>query len=338
MSTTAALAAMGKSTDLRLRAIMTSLVSHLHGFVRDVKLTEEEFRDATAILGEIGRLTSESHNEFVLMAGSLGVSSLVCLLNNGDAGATETSQSLLGPFWRMNAPRVRNGGSIVRSDTPGPALFVNAWVRDRSGDPIAGAEVDIWQASPVGLYENQDPTQAEMNLRGKFTTDPEGHVWFRSVKPAGYPIPTDGVVGRLLRAQNRHPFRPAHLHALVAKEGYKTLTSQVYADDDPNLETDAQFGVTRALVGDFKRCDEPHPAEPDVEPPWYRLDYTFVMEPGEFPLATPADQVSLHRAPRLRSGTRRRRSSPRWRCHHADHHFGQQHGARDHDRRKTRVR
>jgi catechol 1,2-dioxygenase len=160
-------------------------------------------------------------------------------------------------------------------------------VREREGRPIAGAEIDIWHSSPVGLYENQDPDQAEMNLRGKFTADPDGRIWFRSVKPAGYPIPTDGVVGRLLKVQNRHPYRPAHIHALVFKEGYKTLTSQVYADDDPNLEADVQFGVTRALVGKFGRHDEPHPSEPDVEAPWYSLDYTFVMEPGEARLPRP---------------------------------------------------
>jgi catechol 1,2-dioxygenase len=123
-----------------------------------------------------------------------------------------------------------------------------------------------------------------MNLRGKFTTDEDGRIWFRSVKPAGYPIPTDGVVGRLLAAQGRHPFRPAHIHALVFKEGYKTLTSQVYADDDPHLETDVQFGVTRALVGRFERHDEPRP---DADAPWYSLAYTFVMEPGEARLPRP---------------------------------------------------
>jgi catechol 1,2-dioxygenase len=278
--TDAVLAVMERTADPRLREIMTSLIRHLHGFVREVRLTEAEFREATVILNEMGKLTSDSHNETVLMAGSLGVSSLVCLLNNGDNGTTETSQSLLGPFWRLNSPRVPNGGSIVRSDTPGPALFVEARVQDRLGRPIAGAEIDIWQASPVGLYENQDPDQAEMNLRGKFTSDAEGRFWFRSVKPAGYPIPTDGVVGRLLQAQNRHPYRPAHIHALVFKEGYKTLTSQVYADDDPNLDTDVQFGVTRVLVGDFRRHDKPHPAKPEIKRPWYSLDYAFTLEPG----------------------------------------------------------
>jgi catechol 1,2-dioxygenase len=255
--------------------------------VREARLTEDEFRDATAILNEIGQLATDKHNEMVLMAGSLGVSSLVCLLNNGDGGATETSQSLLGPFWRMNSPRVENGGSLLRSPTPGPAFFMRARVLDEEGGSVEGAEVDVWHTSPAGLYENEDPEQADMNLRGKLTTDAEGRFWFRSVKPAGYPIPTNGVVGRLLRAQGRHPYRPAHVHALILKPGFKTLISQVYADDDPNLETDAQFGVTRALVGRFERHEEPHPGEPDAGTPWYSLDYTFVMEPGEARLPRP---------------------------------------------------
>ena len=285
--TDAVLAVMERTGDARLREIMVSLVRHLHGFVRDVRLTETEFREATAILNEMGKLTSDTHNEMVLMAGSLGVSSLVCLLNNGDNGTTETSQSLLGPFWRLNSPRVENGGSIVRSETPGPALFVTMRVQDRAGRLVAGAEVDVWHSSTVGLYENQDPDQADMNLRGKFTTDADGRFWFRSIKPAGYPIPTDGVVGRLLRAQDRHPYRPAHVHALVFKLGFKVLTSQVYADDDPNLETDTQFGVTRALIGRFERHGGPHPTEPDVAAPWYTLDYTFTLEPGEARLPRP---------------------------------------------------
>jgi catechol 1,2-dioxygenase len=279
--TVAATAAMERTPDPRMRQIMVSLVKHLHGFVRDTRLTEAEFREATAILGEMGKLNTDTHNEMVLMAGSLGVSSLVCLLNNGDAGNTETSQSVLGPFWRLNSPRVENGGSIVRSDTPGPPMFVNARVVDAAGQPIAGAEVDVWQASPVGLYENQDPEQAEMNLRGKFTTDADGRFWFRSVLMVGYPIPTDGVVGRLLKMQNRHPYRPAHLHALIFKPGFKVLISQVYDPRDPNIETDTQFGVTRALIGDFVRHDEPHPTGTSVATPWYSLDYLYQMEAGE---------------------------------------------------------
>ena len=286
--TTDALRVMERTRDPRLKEIMVSLVSHLHAFVRDVRLTEAEFRQAAAVLAELGQRTTDTHNEMVLMAGSLGVSTLVCLLNNGDLGVTQTQQSLLGPFWRMHSPRVDNGGSIVRSRTPGPALFVDARVRDRAGDPVAGAEVDVWHSSPVGLYEHQDPQgQAPMNLRGKLVTDETGRFWFRTVKMAGYPIPTDTVVGRLLKAQNRHPFRPAHLHALIFKAGYKTLISQIYAPDDPHLDTDVQFGVTRATIGDFKRHDEPHPADSGVETPWYSLDCAFTLEPGDARLPRP---------------------------------------------------
>ncbi len=285
--TPAVLSVMERTRDPRLRQIMTSLVTHLHAFARDVRLTEAEFREATAILKEIGDRTTDTHNEFVLMAGSLGVSSLVCLLNNGDGGNTETSQSLLGPFWRLNAPRVDNGGSIVRSDTPGEPLFVTGRVVDRAGRPIAGAEVDVWHASPVGLYENQDPEQAEMNLRGKLMTDAEGIFSFRTVKMVGYPIPTNGVVGRLLASQDRHPMRPAHLHALIVKPGFKVLISQVYDPDDPHIDTDVQFGVTKALLGDFVRHDEPHPESAEIGTPWWSLDYTYVMEPGEAVLPRP---------------------------------------------------
>ncbi|MGJ4880667.1 dioxygenase [Bradyrhizobium sp. HKCCYLRH1065] len=279
--TPAVLAVMERTENPRLREIMVSLIKHLHGFVRDVRLTEAEFREAAAIIAELGQRTNDSHNEVVLTAGSLGVSPLVCLLNNGDGGNTETAQSLLGPFWRLNSPRTDNGGSIVRSATSGPALFVHGRVVDPHGAPVAGAEVDVWHASPVGYYENQDPDQADMNLRGKLTTDADGRFWFRSVMMVGYPIPTDGVVGRLLKAQGRHPYRPAHLHALIVKPGFKVLISQVYDPNDPHIDSDVQFGVTKALLGNFIRHDMPHPTEPDVTTPWYSLDHVYRMEIGD---------------------------------------------------------
>ena len=285
--TAAALAVMERTSDPRLRQIMVSLVKHLHAFVRDVRLTEAEFRDATAIVAELGKLTTDTHNEVVLMAGSLGVSPLVCLLNNGDQDNTETDQSLLGPFWRLNSPRVENGGSIVRSETPGAPLFVSGRVVDKDGRPVTGAEVDVWHASPVGLYENQDPEQADMNLRGKFTTDQDGRFAFRSVMMVGYPIPTSGVVGRLLKAQSRHPYRPAHLHALIFKPGFKVLISQVYDPADPHIDSDVQFGVTQALIGKFLRHDTPHPTARDVATPWYSLDHTYRLETGEAVLPRP---------------------------------------------------
>jgi hydroxyquinol 1,2-dioxygenase len=275
--------------DPRLREIVASLIKHLHAFARDVHLTEEEFHKGTEILARLGQLTNDNHNEVVLMSGSLGFSSLICLLNNGNKGQTETTANLLGPFWRMNSPQTENGGSIVRSPTPGPVLFVNCWLKDQGGKPIAGAKVDVWHSSPEGFYEQQDPTQAPMNLRGQFTTDAEGKFGFRSVKPAGYPIPIDGPVGDLVRAGKRHHYRPAHLHFLIFKEGFKTLISQIYVNDDDRLETDVQFGVTKALIGNFVRHDGPAPAN-DVKGEWYSLDQTFVMEPGKARLPKPPIQ------------------------------------------------
>jgi hydroxyquinol 1,2-dioxygenase len=287
--TTAVTEAFKNTSDPRLREILISLVKHLHAFARDVHLTEEEFEKAIQIIAKLGQMTDAKHNEVVLMSGSLGFSTLICLLNNGNNGQTETTANLLGPFWRMNSPRTESGGSIVRSATPGPALFVNCWLRDQSGAPIADAEVDIWHSSPEGFYEQQDPKQAEMNLRGKFTTDAQGHFSFRSVKPAGYPIPIDGPVGDLIRATGRHHYRPAHLHFLIFKEGFKTLISQIYVNDDERLDSDVQFGVTRALVGNYIRHDGPAPA-PDVTGEWYSLDQTFVMEPGKSRLPKPPIQ------------------------------------------------
>ena len=281
------LAAMNQADSPRLREIAASFVQHMHAFARDVRLTEQEYDVGIEFLNRIGQATNDRHNEGILFADIIGFSTLVCLLNNGQGGATETASALLGPFWRMHSPATANGGSIVRSPTPGPALFVNARVRDLKGQPIAGVEIDVWQSSPAGLYENQDDTQADMNLRGKFTTDADGRFGFRSVKPAGYPVPTHGPAGDLLRAQNRHPFRPAHLHFLGYRPGYKTLITQVFVDDDEHLANDVVFGVSRALIGDFRRHEEGEAPAPDINGPWYSLDYTFVMEAGEAVLPRP---------------------------------------------------
>jgi hydroxyquinol 1,2-dioxygenase len=285
--TDAVLAELRGATDDRFREIMAVAVRHLHAFVREARLTEQELQQACRVIAALGQATTASHNEVVLAAGSLGVSSLVCLLNNGDAGRSPTTANLLGPFWRMHSPPTANGASIVRSTTPGEPIHVTARVTDRHGDPVAGAEVDVWHSSPQGLYENQDPEQADMNLRGKFVTDDDGRIAFRSVKPAGYPIPVDGPVGALLRAQGRAPMRPAHLHFLIFKPGYKTQFSQVYSADDPHLHTDAQFGVTQALVGRYvEHRDEPMPG--GTSPPvWHSLDFTFVIERGEARLPAP---------------------------------------------------
>ena len=285
--TRAVLAEMHRTPDARTKEILASLVTHLHGFVRDVKLTEREFQNAIGLIAELGQRTTPSHNEVMLISGALGVSNLVCLLNNGQMGTRETQANNLGPFWRQGSPAVENGGTLLRSPTPGDALFVQGWVRDAQGQPVANAQVDVWHSSTTGLYENQDPAQAEMNLRGTFTTDARGGFNFRSVKPAGYPVPIDGPAGKLLAAQLRHNMRPAHLHFLIYKEGFKTIASQVYTQDDPYLETDSQFGVTKALIGHYVRHENDAAPAADVTGGWWSIEHSFTLEPGESRLPKP---------------------------------------------------
>lgn len=269
------LAAMQRTPDARLRELMAGLTTHLHRFVLEHRPTEAEFERAIGFLVGIGQATGATKNEVILASDLLGVSTLVTLLNNphGDAAAvagaavtadttgttnttnttdTASHAALLGPFWRANAPACEAGANIARACTPGVPLGVSGTVFGADGQPLAGAVLDVWQASPVGLYENQDPDQPDMNLRGCFTTDAAGRYHFRSVRPAGYPVPTDGPCGELLRAQQRHPYRPAHLHFMVSHPAHKLLITQVFADDSEHLASDPVFGVTAALVGRFE--------------------------------------------------------------------------------------
>ncbi len=278
--TTAVLDGMKSTPDARTRSILESLVRHLHGFIRETRLTESEFQQAVAHVVALGQKTTPSHNEVMLISGALGVSNLVCLLNNGQGGTAPTQANNLGPFWREGAPHCKDGESLLRSRVEGPPLFFTGRVVETAGQPVVGAEIDVWQSTPDGLYENQDPTQAEMNLRGVFLSQADGRFSFRSVRPAGYPVPVDGPTGVLIKAQNRHNYRPAHLHFLIYKTGYKTIASQVYPSDDPHLQSDSQFAVTKALVADYVLQDGPAPAA-DVKGPWYSLDFEFTIEPGE---------------------------------------------------------
>lgn len=284
--TQAVLSEMARAENPRTRELLQALVRHLHDFVTELRLSEAEFQQALGTIARLGQATHASHNEVALAAGSLGVSALVCLINNGQGGSTETTANLMGPFWRLNSPNTPQGGSIVRGPTPGEPVFVQAQVVDINGQPVVDAEVDVWQSSSEGFYENQDPQQVDMNLRGKFRTDAQGRVRFRTIKPSGYPIPVDGPAGDLIKTLGRHNMRPAHIHFMICKPGFKTQFSQVYSSDDPHLATDVQFGVTQRLIGHYQRHETPAPAD-DIQGPWYTLDHQFVLEAGQSTLPKP---------------------------------------------------
>jgi hydroxyquinol 1,2-dioxygenase len=244
--TDAVVGMLGGCSNPRLQQVMTSFVRHLHGFVREIEPTEEEWFAAIKFLTATGQMCNEKRQEFILLSDTLGVSTLVELINNRrSAGMTETS--VLGPFWVDGAPHLPIGATIVK-DGSVPDLLVHGRVHGSSGEPINGAVLDVWQTAPNGMYDVQDPTQPEMNLRGKFTTGADGTFHFLTILPTPYPIPHDGPVGALLTATGRHPWRPAHLHFIISALGYRTLTTALYFEDDPYVDSDAVFGVKSGLV------------------------------------------------------------------------------------------
>jgi catechol 1,2-dioxygenase len=270
--------------DPRLRQISHSLIAHVHAFIREVQPNQTEFENACDFLVALGQSTGPAKNEVILLSDILGASSLINLLNDRPDGARNhhTDAALLGPFWRAQSPQLPLGANIARGQEAQDAtqsLHVQGTVRDAGGQPLADAVVDVWQASPVGLYENQDPQQPDMNLRGRFKTDANGKFNFKSVRPSGYPVPVDGPCGDLLRAQLRDPYRPAHVHYMISKPGYQVLITQVFADDDHRLHTDVTFSVVESLVGKFKKRTGPGEVG-------FSLDYDFVLQAGEmhFPM------------------------------------------------------
>lgn len=258
----------------RLRHIIDSLTRHLFAFASETQLTYEELELALQFLNEVGKETGPMKNEAILLADVLGLSTMVQLQDAQRVMASGgTEPALIGPFWRANQPSKQHGEDIFSPDTPGQRMRITGRVVDLQRRPIAGAIVDVWQASPVGLYENQDEGQPDKNLRGRFTTDANGAFALRTVRPAGYPIPTDGPVGRLLELQDREAMRPAHVHFIAIAQGYRVLATQIFDAQDKYIENDVVFGAVGSLVREFK----PHPDHPDE----LALDVELMLEPGE---------------------------------------------------------
>jgi hydroxyquinol 1,2-dioxygenase len=248
--------------DDRLRELLQGLVRHLHAFAVEVRLTELEWRSAIAALTETGRLTDEHRQEFVLWSDALGLSMLVdAIAHPKPEGATEST--VLGPFWAEGSPELQYGDAIFKSAAGEPA-WVHGRVLDLGGAPIAGATLDVWQNDANELYGVQDDNAPEAHLRGRFRSRPDGTYAFVGVRPVPYRIPDDGPVGAMLAASGRHPWRPAHIHMIVAASGYETLTTHIFDAESPYLHDDAVFAVKRSLLRSFVRDGERWSVENDI--------------------------------------------------------------------------
>ncbi len=228
----------------RTREIMSSLVQHLHDFARETNLTHDEWRAGIAFLEGCAAIETEDRHEFVLASDVLGLSSLVDMLHSKPEA---TSSSVLGPFHVSGAPPLAYGGDMKRH-YGGPILLAEGTVKDVDGNPIAGAELDIWQTAPNGLYASQDDEQETFSFHGLMTVGDDGRYAFTTVKPVEYTVPSDGPVGDILRACGRHPWRPSHLHYIITAPGYKSLVTEIFPEDDPYLDQDTVFGVRDDLV------------------------------------------------------------------------------------------
>ena len=278
------------TSDPRLRQIMLSLIGHLHAFVKEVQLTEAEWFQAIEILTEAGKMCSDKRQEFILFSDTLGVSMVVDLLDHRKPdGATEST--VFGPFHRLGAADMPMGGNIAHRDQTGTPALVSGLVLDLDGKPIAGALLDVWQTQSNGLYDAQDANPGELHMRGKFRSDADGRYLIRTVLPVNYPIPSDGPVGRMLKATGRHPWRPAHIHFVVSADGYEPVTTHIFDRTDPYLQSDAVFAVKDSLICDFARHEAPD-AEAKrfgIAGPFYTAEFDFHLMPASSAQATVMD-------------------------------------------------
>lgn len=268
--TEAVIAQMASTPDPRLRTVMESLVRHLHDFARETRLTPEEWLAAIGFLTRVGQACTPYRQEFILLSDTLGLSRLVNLMDdqaNRIGEATETS--LLGPFYREAAPKFGYGESIA-THAKGPEMMLFGRVLNEAGEGVPDAIVEIWSTDADGAYDLQANDPSVMDMRGQFRTDAEGRYAIRTLVPLGYSIPMDGPVGDMVRAQQRHGFRPAHIHMLIGAEGYRELITALYLGDDPHIDSDTVFGVSESLVVQPRRG---LPDAPAPELPCVRYDF-----------------------------------------------------------------
>ena len=245
--TDAALEQMAHTANPRLKQIMDAAVRHMHAFVREVELTPAEWIQGLQFLTAVGQACTPIRQEFILLSDVLGVSAVVNALHDRKAKELGSQSSLLGPFYRENAPELPLGSQIVEKSTA-EEIVLHGQITDTHGTPLPGATIQVWQTSEHGLYDLQERDGAQMDMRGNFRTDAEGKYHFRTVRPKGYSIPMDGPVGDLVQAQGRHGNRPSHVHMLIGAEGHRELVTALYFGDDAYIDSDTVFGVSGSLV------------------------------------------------------------------------------------------
>ena len=238
--------------DPRLREVMQALVRHVHAFAREVRLTDEEWLRGIRFLTATGDITDAVRQEFILLSDTLGLSSLVDLINHSDVDSLATEPTILGPFYVPESPWREFGASMVEYDDGGEPAILRGVVRDDGGTPVAGAVIDVWQNAATGFYADQQPAeQPATNLRVRYGSDALGRFEIRTVRPVPYPIPDDGPVGRLLQDTGRHPWRAAHIHLKATADGFTPLTTHLFDRASDYLDSDTVFGVKEALIEDF---------------------------------------------------------------------------------------
>ena len=267
---------MANAPDRRLKQIMTSLISHLHEFAREVRLTEEEWLQGIQFLTETGHMCDAKRQEFILLSDTLGLSMLVIAQNNRKpVGCTEAT--VFGPFHVADAPRYALGQDIANGAV-GRLCFVQATIKDKDGTPVAAATVEVWQADADGFYDVQYKGNAAHRARGVLRADDMGRVYFKSILAEAYPIPSDGPVGRMLKATGRHPWRPAHMHFMIDAPGFERLVTHVFRDGDKYLDSDAVFGVRTSLITHWdEHPPGPTPDGKDSVENFYVLQFDFVL-------------------------------------------------------------
>ncbi len=235
----------------RYAEVMRSLVGHLHAFISDVSLTEEEWATAIDFLTRTGQKCDAKRQEFILLSDVLGASMAVINANHPTGGIT-TESTVLGPFYVDNPPEFSNGDNIS-GGAPGSPCFFSGTVLSASGHPLSDAEIDVWQSDETGNYDVQYPDLDKPQGRARLHTDPAGRYSFWSVLPESYPIPHDGPVGELLHAAGRHPMRPAHIHFKITAPAHQTLITHIFVAGDKYLHSDAVFGVKDSLITKFEQ-------------------------------------------------------------------------------------